>query len=64
MLLSLLLQAQAMGPESCSLTGICLPIASGPRIPSGIMFTAVGLVGLGVWHWRRAREADNVSGER
>lgn len=53
MLTDLLLQALAMGPESCSLTGICNVPDAGARIPSGIMFTAVGLVGFGMWSWRR-----------
>ncbi len=57
----LLLQALAMGPESCSLTGICNVPAAGARIPSVIMFTAVGMVGFGVWYWRRGKA---VSGER
>jgi hypothetical protein len=55
MLTDLLLQAQAMGPESCSLTGICVVLDAGSRIPSGVMFTAVGMVGFGVWYWRRGK---------
>lgn len=51
--LTLLLQAQALGPEACILSGLCAAPDAGSPIPSGIMFTAVGLVGLGVWTWRR-----------
>lgn len=50
-----LLQAQALGPEACILSGLCAAPEAGSPIPSGLMFTAVGLVGLGVWRWRRLR---------
>jgi len=48
-----LIQSQALGPEACILSGLCAA-PSGSPIPSGIMFTAVGLVGLGVWILRRS----------
>lgn len=56
MLMLLLLQAQALGPEACILSGLCSAPDAGPRIPSGIMFAAVGLVALGVWGLRGRRE--------
>ena len=49
----LMLQAPVIGPESCVLTGLCSVQEAVSRIPSGVMFTAVGLVGFGVWQWRR-----------
>jgi len=62
MLSTLLLQAQALGPEACILSGLCAAPDPGPRIPSGIMFTAIGLVGLGILGLRltgrRGRSSD------
>lgn len=58
MLLALLLQSQALGPESCILTGLCPAATSGSPIPSGVMFTAVGLVAFGIWQWRERRPGD------
>lgn len=46
MLMSLLLQV--LGPEACILSGLCAAPDPGPKIPSGIMFTALGLVAAGV----------------
>jgi hypothetical protein len=46
MLMSLLLQV--LGPEACILSGLCAAPDPGPRIPSGIMFTALGLVAAGL----------------
>ena len=56
--IALFLQAPVIGPESCVITGLCTVQAEVSRIPSGVMFTAVGLVGLGVWIWRRGRHAN------
>lgn len=39
---------QVLGPESCMLSGLCQAPDPGPRIPSGIMFTALGLVAAGL----------------
>lgn len=50
-----LVQAPVIGPESCVLTGLCSVQQVVSRIPSGVMFTAVGLVGFGAWLWRRRR---------
>jgi len=55
MFLALLMQAPVIGPESCVLTGLCWVPDAASRIPSGVMFTAVGLVAFGVWWWRRGR---------
>ena len=55
MFLALLIQAPVIGPESCVLTGLCSVTEVASRIPSGVMFTAVGLVGFGLWRWRRGR---------
>jgi hypothetical protein len=55
MALSLIFQAPVIGPESCLLSGLCGVQAAVSRIPSGVMFTAVGLVAFGVWYWRRGR---------
>lgn len=52
-----LIQSQVLGPEACILSGLCAAPDPGPAIPSGIMFTAVGLVSLGVWVLRRGRAA-------
>lgn len=46
MLISLLLQV--LGPEACILSGLCAAPDPGPRLPSGIMFTALGLVAAGL----------------
>ena len=46
MLMPLLLQV--LGPEACILSGLCTAPDPGPRIPSGIMFTALGLVAAGL----------------
>lgn len=59
-LLPLLLQV--IGPESCVLTGLCQAPDPGPRIPSGVMFTAVGLVAAG-WLGIRLERARRGSGE-
>ncbi|MDZ4674095.1 MAG: hypothetical protein SGI84_06550 [Gemmatimonadota bacterium] len=55
-LLAAWLQAPVIGPESCVLTGLCSVQEVVSRIPSGVMFVAVGLVGFGVWHWRRKKQ--------
>lgn len=53
MLLTLL--SQVLGPEACVLSGLCEAPAPGPRMPSGIMYTAVGLVAAGVLGFRMER---------
>lgn len=63
MLLRILLQSQALGPEACILSGLCAAPDAGPRIPSGIMFVAVGLVALGVWGVRRGRKRSGIRSE-
>lgn len=52
-MLAALFQAPVIGPESCVLTGLCSVREVASRIPSGVMFTAIGLVAFGIWQWRR-----------
>jgi len=63
MVSGLFLQAQALGPEACILSGLCAAPDGGSPIPSGVMFAAVGLVALGVWRWRRVRARTAAPGD-
>jgi len=56
MLMFLLLQIP--GPPDCALMGTCGAVVPPPGPPSGLMYLAVGLVGVGIfglWRYRRAR---------
>ena len=53
MLLPPLLAAQASLPESCVLTGLCNLVQPAPLVAPGVLFTAVGMVWVGIWGLRR-----------
>lgn len=52
-----LLASQGMTPGDCVLTGLCGLLAPERPVAPGVMYVAVGLVGIGVWGLRRARRA-------
>lgn len=56
-LVLLLLQAQGTAPSACIMTGFCGAEAPWRPVASGILFLAVGLIGAGIWGFRRHRRS-------
>lgn len=54
---------QVLGPESCMLTGLCAAPEAAPPVPSGVMFTAIGLVAAGLVGLRIERRRRRQPGE-
>lgn len=51
----ILLQVAGMAPDDCSLSGLCALLRPEPPIAPGVMYTALGLIALGIWGYWRSR---------